>query len=51
MYLLDMENIHRCLLQDTGSLNSVTLKASLGDNLDELSSQYSTELYKKRKIT
>jgi len=51
MYLLDIEDIQRCLLEDTGSLNSVTLKSWFGDTLDEFPSHYATEIYNKCKIT
>ncbi|KAG5322226.1 AMPN Aminopeptidase, partial [Pseudoatta argentina] len=46
MYLLDIENIQQCLLQDIGSLNSVTLKSSFDDILDKLP-HYFTEIFNK----
>ncbi|KAG5326559.1 AMPN Aminopeptidase, partial [Acromyrmex heyeri] len=50
MNFFDIEDIQRCLLQDTDSLNSVTLKSSFDDILDELPSQYFTEIYNKSPV-
>ncbi|XP_018397965.1 PREDICTED: uncharacterized protein LOC108775982, partial [Cyphomyrmex costatus] len=49
-HLLQIQDIQRCLLQDTvGSLNSVTLK--FDNTLDQFLSLYSVEIYKKCKIS